>query len=268
MRERAEQLGGTLQAGPAPVRGWRYAPASPSSTSPLRAGAAGFLLKDASPETLTAAIRAVANGQGLIAPEVTRRLIARFAAATPDPARRHELDKLSQREREVLLEVAYGRSNGQIARRLFIEEAVVGKSPDTCRQIAVRARRQIQARKPRFEASRRKRQELAQRFFEAVEADDTQGLVRLLAADVVVYGDGGGKAPASLRPVYGRERVVQLFGEFTPFFVQRLRVRSIRSAEVNGQPGALSSWPGRRRRRGSCHTATTSACANRCSGET
>jgi DNA-binding NarL/FixJ family response regulator len=91
----------------------------------LRAGAAGFLLKDASPETLTAAIRAVADGHGLIAPEVTRRLIARFAAATPDPTRRHELERLSEREREVLLEVARGRSNGQIARRLFIEEATV-----------------------------------------------------------------------------------------------------------------------------------------------
>jgi DNA-binding NarL/FixJ family response regulator len=90
----------------------------------LRAGAAGFLLKDASPNTLTAAIRAVANGHGLIAPEVTRRLIARFAT-TPDPTRRHELDKLSQREREVLLEIAHGRSNGQIARRLVIEEATV-----------------------------------------------------------------------------------------------------------------------------------------------
>ena len=56
---------------------------------------------------------------------MTRRLIARFAASTPDPARSHELDKLSQREREVLLEVAHGRSNGQIARRLFIEEATV-----------------------------------------------------------------------------------------------------------------------------------------------
>jgi DNA-binding NarL/FixJ family response regulator len=91
----------------------------------LRAGAAGFLLKDAAPETLTAAIRAVANGHGLIAPEVTRRLIARFATSTPDPARRHELESLSEREREVLLEVAHGRSNGQIARRLFIEEATV-----------------------------------------------------------------------------------------------------------------------------------------------
>jgi DNA-binding NarL/FixJ family response regulator len=91
----------------------------------LRAGAAGFLLKDAAPETLTAAIRAVANGHGLIAPQVTRRLIARFAATAPDPARRQELERLSEREREVLLEVAHGRSNGQIARRLFIEEATV-----------------------------------------------------------------------------------------------------------------------------------------------
>jgi DNA-binding NarL/FixJ family response regulator len=91
----------------------------------LRAGAAGFLLKDASPDTLVAAIRAVANGHGLIAPQVTRRLIARFAATAPDPARRHELETLSEREREVLLEVAQGRSNAQIARRLFIEEATV-----------------------------------------------------------------------------------------------------------------------------------------------
>jgi RNA polymerase sigma-70 factor (TIGR02957 family) len=116
--------------------------------------------------------------------------------------------------------------------------AVVGKSPDNCRQIAVRARRQVEARKPRFEASRRKRQELARRFFEAVEADDAKGLVRLLAADVVVYGDGGGKAPAILRPLYGRERVAHVFGKARTFF-QRLGARSVRYAEVNGQPGAL-----------------------------
>jgi DNA-binding NarL/FixJ family response regulator len=91
----------------------------------LRAGAAGFLLKDASPETLLAAIRAVANGQGLIAPEVTRRLIAHFAASAPDPTRRNELARLSEREREVLLEIARGRSNGEIAQGLFIEEATV-----------------------------------------------------------------------------------------------------------------------------------------------
>jgi DNA-binding NarL/FixJ family response regulator len=91
----------------------------------LRAGAAGFLLKDASPETLVDAIRAVARGQGLIAPEVTRRLIAHFASSAPDPARRHELGRLSEREREVLHEIARGRSNAEIAHRLFIEEATV-----------------------------------------------------------------------------------------------------------------------------------------------
>jgi RNA polymerase sigma-70 factor (TIGR02957 family) len=116
--------------------------------------------------------------------------------------------------------------------------AVVGKNPDNCRQIAVRARRQVEAKKPRFEASRRKLQELSWRFFQAVEADDTQGLVHLLADDVVVYGDGGGKAPASLRPLYGRDRVARLFSQARPFF-QRLGVRSVHYAEVNGQPGAL-----------------------------
>jgi hypothetical protein len=80
---------------------------------------------------------------------------------------------------------------------------VVGKSPDNCRQIAVRARRQVQARKPRFEASRRKREELSRRFFEAVDADDTQVLVGLLAADVVVYGDGGARRPPSSAPSMG-----------------------------------------------------------------
>jgi RNA polymerase sigma-70 factor (ECF subfamily) len=143
------------------------------------------------------------------------------------------LESLGPVERAVfLLREVFGYGYEEIA-------AVVGKSPDNCRQVAVRARRQVEARKPRFEASRRKREELARRFFEAVEADDAQGLVRLLAADVVVYGDGGGKAPASLRPVYGRERVVQLVGQFKPWWFQRLGVRSVRYAEVNGQPGAL-----------------------------
>jgi RNA polymerase sigma-70 factor (ECF subfamily) len=118
--------------------------------------------------------------------------------------------------------------------------AVVGKSPDNCRQVAVRARRQVEARKPRFEVSRRKREALSRRFFEAVEADDAQGLVRLLAADVVLHADGGGKAqaPTIRRPLYGREQVARLFGEIGPFS-QRLGARSVRYAEVNGQPGAL-----------------------------
>ena len=116
--------------------------------------------------------------------------------------------------------------------------AAVGKSEDNCRQIAVRARRQVEARKPRFEASRQKREELSRRFFEAVTAGDTEGLIRMLAADVVVYGDGGGKAPAIPRPVYGRERVVRLLSNISRPSA-RLRLTSMRRVEVNGQPGAL-----------------------------
>jgi RNA polymerase sigma-70 factor (ECF subfamily) len=144
------------------------------------------------------------------------------------------LESLGPVERAVfLLREVFGYGYDEIA-------AVVGKSEDNCRQVAVRARRQVEARKPRFEASRRKREELSRRFFEAVEADDAQGLVRLLAADVVLYADGGGKsqAPTVRRPLYGRERVAHLFGEIGPYS-QRLGARSVRYAEVNGQPGAL-----------------------------
>jgi DNA-binding NarL/FixJ family response regulator len=91
----------------------------------LRAGAAGFLLKDAAPEAILDAVRTVARGQGLIAPEVTRRLIARFAAISPDTSRQPLLDGLTEREREVLLLIAQGNSNAQIADQLVVEEVTV-----------------------------------------------------------------------------------------------------------------------------------------------
>jgi DNA-binding NarL/FixJ family response regulator len=91
----------------------------------LRAGAAGFLLKDAQPEVLVDAIRAVADGKGLVDPDVTRRLIARFAELAPDPGRGAALASLSDRERDVLLQVAAGASNAEIARALMVEESTV-----------------------------------------------------------------------------------------------------------------------------------------------
>src|SRR5918992_5866502 len=112
--------------------------------------------------------------------------------------------------------------------------AVVGRSEDNCRQIAVRARRQVEAKKPRFEASRKKREELARRFFDAVMGRDADGLIRLLAADVVAYGDGGGKAPAFPRPIFGREKVARLL-----LRGRGLAVTDLRPIEVNGQPGAV-----------------------------
>jgi RNA polymerase sigma-70 factor (ECF subfamily) len=142
------------------------------------------------------------------------------------------LESLTPVERAVfLLREVFDYGYDEIAK-------VVGKSEDNCRQIAVRARRQIEAKKPRFEASRKRREELAQRFFDAVTKGDTEGLVGMLAADVVAYGDGGGKAPAFPRPVHGRDQVARvLVGGVR--YAARLGVSAMRLAVINGQPGAL-----------------------------
>ena len=110
----------------------------------LRAGAAGFLLKDAEPQAILDAVRTVARGQGLIAPEVTRRLIARFAAISPDTSRRPVLDELTDREREVLLMIAQGHSNAEIAQLLVVEEATV-KSHVSRLLAKLRLRSRVQA---------------------------------------------------------------------------------------------------------------------------
>jgi DNA-binding NarL/FixJ family response regulator len=91
----------------------------------LRAGAAGVLLKDAPPDVLIDAIRTVGRGQGLIAPEVTRRLIARFAQVSPRREAAAATGEPSDHEREVLLLVAHGLTNAEIGRRLGVEETTV-----------------------------------------------------------------------------------------------------------------------------------------------
>jgi DNA-binding NarL/FixJ family response regulator len=91
----------------------------------LRAGASGFLLKDRPPEELVAAVRVVAAGEALLAPSVTRRLIAEFAARPDPPPPPAALEQLTDREREVLVLMARGRSNQEIARDLFVAETTV-----------------------------------------------------------------------------------------------------------------------------------------------
>ena len=84
---------------------------------------------------------------------------------------------------------------------------VVGKSEAACRQLASRARRLVEDGRPRFDVDRREREELAARFFDAVTVGDVDVLRQLLAADVEVYGDGGGKAPQWMRVIVGLDNV-------------------------------------------------------------
>jgi RNA polymerase sigma-70 factor (ECF subfamily) len=146
------------------------------------------------------------------------------------------LETLSPVERAAfLLREVFGYDYREIA-------DVVGKSEVACRQLVSRSRARIDERKPRFEASRRHRDELASKFFAACENGDLPGLIDLLAADVSFTGDAGGKVPpgfAISRPVFGREVISKLIGGF----VRRLAGLRFEQVTVNGQPGALLRHP-------------------------
>jgi RNA polymerase sigma-70 factor (ECF subfamily) len=141
------------------------------------------------------------------------------------------LDRLNPVERAVfLLHDVFGYEFAEIA-------TIVDRSEANCRQIAVRARRRVRAEKPRLDASRRERDEVGERFFDALTAGDIDGLTRLLAADVVVHGDGGGKAPQWSEAITGVDRASRLLaGVGRQVGVLGL---SIERRQINGQPGAI-----------------------------
>jgi len=166
------------------------------------------------------------------------------ASADDDPARKAEMaDSLSLALLVLLESLSPEQRAAFLLRDVFDEPydriaEIIGTSEQNARQLATRARRHVAQRRPRFEASREQREELATRFFAAAEEGDLQGLEQLLAHDVVLHADGGGKAPAAARAVHGRARVARSliaglralarFGGFTT-----------RREEVNGQPGTL-----------------------------
>jgi len=163
-----------------------------------------------------------------------------LADPAPDAAVRAEslsmavlvlLESLSPVERAVfVLREAFDYGYDEIA-------AIVGKSEDNCRQLAVRARRHVNERRPRFEPSREQRDELARRFIAALWEGETEPLVSMLAEDAAFYGDGGGKAPQILEPVHGAAAIARMLSGFSR--VAGRRGYAIRLAELNSEPGLL-----------------------------
>jgi len=115
--------------------------------------------------------------------------------------------------------------------------AAVGRSEAACRQLAARARRHVDLGRPRFDADRRERDELAARFFDALKDGDVDALRELLAADVQMIGDGGGKAPAFARAVVGADNVARVLA--TAFPAMAAIEATVERHVVNGQPGAV-----------------------------
>ncbi len=120
--------------------------------------------------------------------------------------------------------------------------SIVGKSEDNVRQLATRARRHVEQRqggRVRFQTSREQRDELARRFFAAADHGDLAELEALLAHEVELTADGGGKAPALARSLRGRSRVARRLIEFARRRAALIPQIQIRPAEINGSPGAL-----------------------------
>jgi RNA polymerase sigma-70 factor (TIGR02957 family) len=161
-----------------------------------------------------------------------------------DPARRAEmadslstaflvlLESLSPEQRAVLLlRDVFDYGYDEIA-------TIIDKSETNVRQLATRARRHVEEGRPRFETSEQQRDELARRFFAAAEEGDLGSLEALLAHDVELHGDGGGKVPALARPLRGRSRVARTLVAWMRFAFS-FPGAAIRPVEVNGQPGAM-----------------------------
>lgn len=143
------------------------------------------------------------------------------------------LERLTPTERAAfLMREVFGHEYAEIGRML-------ARSEGSCRQLVSRARRHVDAERPRFEADAAKRQELTARFIEAIEEGDTEGLTGLLAADAVFMSDGGGKATAARKQLHGAARVARVL-----VGIARSRVRLFddvgdRAVWVNGQPGLI-----------------------------
>jgi RNA polymerase sigma-70 factor, ECF subfamily len=143
------------------------------------------------------------------------------------------LEQLSPLERAAfLLREVFGYPYAQVAETL-------GRSQDSCRQLVARARRHLDAERPRYEVDAARHEELTDRFLEACLTGDVDGLAELLAADVVLVTDGGGQVRAVRKPVVGRDKVGRVMITITQPD-RRAGVAAIRPVLVNGRPGRVA----------------------------
>ena len=151
------------------------------------------------------------------------------------------LESLSPLERAVfVLKEVFGFTHGEIA-------AAVDRSEDTVRQAAHRARNNVESRRPRFHADRGRRREVTERFLAAAGGGDINTLMELLAPDVTLWTDGGGKVRQALRPVFGAERVATWFAGISsrPYQGVLPADMTVEFVDLNGGPGVVFSGAGR-----------------------
>ncbi len=143
------------------------------------------------------------------------------------------LERLSPLERAAfLLHDVFGVSFEEIAE-------TIGREPATCRQLASRARTHVRAARPRFQMPKERGLQIAAAFFAASRDGDMQRLRSLLAADVTIYADGGGKVPAATRPIIGVDEVIRFQASLAQIFVRTMS-RIVRYGFINGLPGFVT----------------------------
>ncbi len=172
--------------------------------------------------------------------------------ARPDPAERAELaesvsvamlvvlESLAPAERAVfVLREVFGFSYAEIG-------AALGRSDAAVRQLGHRAREHVQARRPRFDVDQNQQREVTQRFLAAAVGGDIEGLMTVLAPDVTLVTDGGGKARAALRPIIGADKVARFLAAISsqPYMGMEISGMSLEVAEINGGPGTLVTADG------------------------
>jgi RNA polymerase sigma-70 factor, ECF subfamily len=143
------------------------------------------------------------------------------------------LERLSPLERAAfLLHDVFGLAFEEVA-------ATIQRDPATCRQLASRARTHVREARPRFQVEKQKSLELAEAFFAASRSGDMKALAAMLAADVSVHTDGGGKRPAAMRPLFGYEAVMKLHQALAELF-RKNGSTLVRAGYINGLPGFIT----------------------------